>query len=270
MNTTELIRSRRSVRSFDGAAPDRELLDDILRYAAAVETPYSLPIEWRVLDAKAQKLSCPVITGTDTYIAGKLRREMHAEEAFGFAFERVVLYAVSKGLGTTWIAGTMDRPAFERAMGLGEGEVMPCVSPLGRPAAKMSLRESMMRKGVKADSRLPFEELFFSGGFDTPLTPSKAGEVREALELVRLAPSAVNKQPWRVVVCGDTVHFYEKQGKGFVAANGWDIQKVDVGIALCHFVCGMEERGRKTVLAITDPGLPHPADTVYIASIRIG
>ena len=79
MNTTELIRSRRSVRSFDGAAPDKELLDDILRYAAAVETPYSLPIEWRVLDAKAQKLSCPVITGTDTYIAGKLRREMHAE-----------------------------------------------------------------------------------------------------------------------------------------------------------------------------------------------
>ncbi len=94
--------------------------------------------------------------------------------------------------------------------------------------------------------------------------------MREALELVRLAPSAVNRQPWRAVVCDDTVHFYEKQGKGFVAANGWDIQKVDVGIALCHFVCAMEERGRKTVLAITDPGLPHPADTVYIASIRIG
>ena len=182
----------------------------------------------------------------------------------------MVLYAVSKGLGTTWIAGTMDRPAFERAMGLGEGEVMPCVSPLGRPAAKMSLRESMMRKGVKADSRLPFEELFFRGGFDAPLTPDKTGEVREALELVRLAPSAVNRQPWRAVVCDDTVHFYEKQGKGFVAANGWDIQKVDVGIALCHFVCGMEERGRKTIFEFADPGLAHPADTVYLASIRIG
>ena len=256
MKTTKLIRSRRSVRSFDGAAPDKELLDDILRYAASVETPYSLPIEWRVLDAKAQKLSCPVITGTDSYIAGKLRREMHAEEAFGFAFERVVLYAVSKGLGTTWIAGTLDRPAFERAMELREGEVMPCVSPLGRPAAKMSLRESMMRKGVKADS--------------TPLTPDKAGDVKEALELVRLAPSAVNKQPWRAVVCGDTVHFYEKQSRGLAAANGWDIQKVDVGIALCHFVCAMEEGGRKTVFTLADPSLPHPADTVYIASIRIG
>jgi len=100
--------------------------------------------------------------------------------------------------------------------------------------------------------------------------PDRAGEFREALEMVRLAPSAVNKQPWRAVVCGDTVHFYEKQGKGFVAANGWDIQKVDVGIALYHFVCGMEERGRKTVFDLADPSLPHPADTVYIASIRIG
>lgn len=270
MNTMELIRSRRSVRSFDGAAPDREQLDELLRYAAAVETPYALPIEWRILDAKAQKLSCPVITGTDTFIAGKLRRAPHAEEAFGFAFERVLLCAVSKGLGTTWIAGTLDRPAFERAMELKPDEVMPCVSPLGRPAAKMSLRESMMRKGVKADSRLPFEELFFSGGFDTPLTPDKAGALKDALEMVRLAPSAVNKQPWRAVVCGDTVHFYEKQGKGFVAANGWDIQKVDMGIALCHFVCGMEEIGRRNTVEICDPALPHPADTVYLASVRLG
>ena len=89
MNTMELIRSRRSVRSFDGAAPDREQLDELLRYAAAVETPYALPIEWRILDAKAQKLSCPVITGTDTFIAGKLRRAPHAEEAFGFAFDHL-------------------------------------------------------------------------------------------------------------------------------------------------------------------------------------
>ena len=90
-----------------------------------------------------------------------MQRLPHAEEAFGYVFERVVLFTEAKGIGTTWIGGTMDRGAFERAMGLEEGEVMPCVSPLGYPARKMSLRETMMRKGVKADSRLPFEALFF-------------------------------------------------------------------------------------------------------------
>ena len=270
MNAMEAVRSRRSVRSFDGRALPPETLDRILKAAESAETPYGLPITWRVLSAKEHGLSSPVITGADAYIAGKLRRVPHAGEAFGFAFERVVLLAASMGVGTTWIAGTMNRPAFERAMELAEGEVMPCVSPLGYPAKTMSFRESMMRKGVRADTRLPFEALFFDGGFDRPLGPEKAADLAEALEMVRWAPSAVNKQPWRVVVAGDAVHFYEKQTRGFVAPDGWDMQKIDMGIALCHFAVGMEEKGRAAEFSVTDPQIGHPADTVYTASFRIG
>ena len=60
-------------------------------------------------------------------------------------------------------------------MRLEEDEMMPCASPIGYIAKKMSLRESMMRKGVKADERLPFEELFFDGTFDKPMSKEKAG-----------------------------------------------------------------------------------------------
>ena len=90
------------------------------------------------------------------------RTEPGEEEAFGYAFEKIVLFVQSLGVGTTWIAGTMDRSGFERAMKLNEDEVMPCVSPLGYEAKKMSLRETMMRKGVKADTRLPFASLFLT------------------------------------------------------------------------------------------------------------
>lgn len=268
-NGMDLIRSRRSVRSFDGKPLSEEEQESLLSFASSVETPYDLPITWRILDAKTHGLSSPVVTGTDLYMAGKMARSPHAEEAFGFAFERVVLFAVESGIGTTWIAGTMNRDAFERAMRLDANEVMPCVSPLGHPAAKMSLRERMMRKGVKADTRLPFEELFFDSGFDTPLTAERAGELADVLEMVRWAPSAVNKQPWRAVICGDLVHFYEKQSRGFVDASGWDLQKVDLGIAMCHFVYGMEEKNHRLEFLLTDPGLPHLSDTVYIASFRI-
>ena len=51
------------------------------------------------------------------------------------------------------------------------------------------------------------------------------------LETVRLAPSAANRQPWRVVCTADGVHFYKKGSRG-MDAGGWDIQKVDMGIAL--------------------------------------
>ena len=176
MNAMELIRQRRSVRTFDGKALKAEDREKLLSFAAQIDNPYGLPITWRILSAKESRLSSPVISGTDTFIAGKLCRAPHAEEAFGFAFERFVLYAQSLGIGTTWIAGTMNRPAFEKAMDLEDGEVMPCVSPLGYPAAKLSLRESLMRKGIKADSRLAFNALFFDGSFDRPLTQEAAGD----------------------------------------------------------------------------------------------
>ncbi|MBQ8955178.1 MAG: nitroreductase [Clostridia bacterium] len=266
MNAMELIRHRRSVRTFDGRALSREHAEKLMTCAQALKNPYDLPITWRLLSAKEQGLSSPVIAGTDTFIAGKLRRAPHAEEAFGFAFEKLVLYAESLGIGTTWIAGTMNRPAFERAMALEEGEVMPCVSPLGYPAAKMSLRETMMRKGIRADSRLDFPALFFDGSFERPLSPEAAGDAAQPREMVRWAPSAVNKQPWRVVLASGAAHFYEKRSKGYVDGSGWDLQKVDVGIALCHFACGLEEQGRSFHLTTEDPGLPTPEETAYIAS----
>lgn len=269
MNTLELVKSRRSVRTFDGKAPDKETVMDIMQHAYTTANPYNLPITWKVMSAKKNGLSTPVISGTDAFIAGKLQKAPHAEEAFGYAFENIVLYAQSKGIGTTWIAGTMDRPAFERAMQLEENEVMPCISPLGYPAKKLSIREGMMRKAVKADSRLPFEELFYADTFAEPLSEESSGTFANALEIVRWAPSAVNKQPWRIVIAENAVHFYEKHSRGYVGEDGWDIQKIDMGIAMCHFEKGVEEEGRKCEFFISDPGIEVPADTEYIASFHV-
>ena len=265
MTTIEAIRSRRSVRTFSGDPLRTEDAQKIIAFAETADNPYGLPIKWVLLNEKETGLSSPVIIGEDTYIAGKMTRAPHAEEAFGYSFERIVLFAQSIGVGTTWIAGTMDRSAFEKAVSLQEGEVMPCVSPLGYPAEKMSLRETMMRKGVKADSRLPFSDLFFDGSFGNPLPAEHAGQWQTALEAVRLAPSAVNKQPWRAVVCGDRVHFYETRSKIRVNAD-WDIQRIDMGIALCHFALAAEECRIPITFHLEDPGLTVPGDTVYIAS----
>ena len=268
MTLLDTIRKRRSVRTFDGEKLREEDARKILEYAVKVENPYGLEITWKLLDAVRYGLSSPVIVGTDTFIAGKMRRVSHAEEAFGYAFEKIVLFAESLGIGTTWIAGTMNRAAFERAMEIAEDEVMPCVSPLGYPAKKMSLRETMMRKGVKADSRCDFDELFFDGSFDSPLSEEKAGRLKEALEAVRTAPSAVNKQPWRVVVDGNRINFYEKRSKGYDTGD-WDMQKIDMGIALCHFELTAKECGLDVVFDISDPGFSVGDDTRYIASYNL-
>jgi nitroreductase len=103
------IRERKSVRTFDGrplSAADRERLE---RYIPTIANPFGIPVRFVLLDAKEHGLSSPVVTGTELYAAGKLRRGPMAEIAFGFAFEKFVLYALSLGVGTVWIAGTMDR-----------------------------------------------------------------------------------------------------------------------------------------------------------------
>ena len=61
------------------------------------------------------------------------------------------------------------------------------------------------------------------------------------MECVRFAPSAVNKQPWRIIVADQGFHFYEKRDRGYIGEKTGDLQKIDVGIALCHFAMGLEE-----------------------------
>ena len=87
--------------------------------------------------------------------------------------------------------------------------------------------------------------------------------------MVRLAPSAVNKQPWRVVLKDGKAHFYEKHNGGYVASDGWDLQKIDLGIALCHFAAAIEECGKKAIFAVEDPGIEVPDGVQYIGTYSV-
>ena len=265
-----IIRERRSVRTFDGrplSAEDREKLEQFIR---TIGNPFGVPVRFVLLDAGAYGLSSPVLSGESLYVAGIVGKVAHAEEAFGFSFEQLVLYAWSLGIGTTWIGGTMKRDIFENAAGLAEGEMMPCVSPLGYPAAKRSLRETMMRKAVGADVRMPVEKTFFDGAWGKSPAPEKLAGIADAAEAVRRAPSAVNKQPWRVIATDRGYHFYEKRDKGYTGEKTGDLQRIDVGIALCHFVMMLEKQEKKPAVIAEDPGIPIPEDTVYIATVRCG
>lgn len=266
MSIQELIRARRSVRSFDGRVLDEVTKEKLL--SCDMENPYGIPVTVKFLSAKENGLTCPVVTDCDLYVGGRVKDLPKASIAFGYSFERFVLYAQSLGLGTVWLGGTMNRAAYEKAMNLAEDELMPCASPVGYPAAKMSMRESMMRKVVKADARMAFEELFFAENFATPLAKDKAGKFAEPLEMVRLAPSAVNKQPWRAVIAGGSVHFYLVRSKGVGHGEKLDMQMIDMGIALCHFTLTAEEMGLQMAFVEEDPKLAN-CEGEYIASFLL-
>lgn len=259
----DAARSRRSVRTFDDKRLKDSDLEALKEFTKKDLNPFGLPVEFRFLDKDEDKLSSPVLKGEHTYMSAKTKKTEDYEIGYGYSFEYACLYAESLGIGTVIIAGTFDRPAFEKAMELSDDEIFITASPVGYSAEKLSIRESMMRKGLRADDRVPFEEIFYKDNFENKLSKEDAGVFAEALEMVRLAPSAVNKQPWRVVVDGDKVHFYEKRT---INEGEFDVQKVDMGIAACHFDLSMQENGHEGKFVKEAPDIKVPEGLTYTIS----
>ena len=63
--------NRKSVRSYDGKGLTAEERSKIEEYAKNIRTPFGIDAEYRILDGQEYGLTSPVLTGVDTYIAGK-------------------------------------------------------------------------------------------------------------------------------------------------------------------------------------------------------
>ena len=129
MSFIENVKSRRSVRAFDGNEPSAQIIDELKEYAENITNPYGIKIKFLFLDAKENDLSSPVLTGEKLYVTAVGKKEEHFEEAYGYSFQKLLKKAPQLGLGTVWIGGRMPREKFEAASGLKDGEIMPCVSP---------------------------------------------------------------------------------------------------------------------------------------------
>ncbi len=214
------------------------------------------------------------IRGAAGFIIGAIKDVPNNLEDYGYLMEASILYATGIGLGTCWLGGTFNKSTFAKAISVGEDESVPAVAATGYIASKRRVMETVVRWGAGADNRKPWEALFFQKDFDTPLPPKDAGEWAEALEMVRLGPSASNRQPWRIVreKNADFFHFYLQRSKGYAARNATffgmaDLQRVDMGIAMCHFEMAANEAGKKGEWRRVEPATsPLPELTEYLVS----
>ena len=237
------------------------------------------------------------IKGATGFIVGAVRRAPKDLEDYGYLLEEIVLFATGMGVGTCWLGGTFTRSTFVRRFGgLGRDETMPAVISLGHIGDDGRGR---IREREEGGRRLPAGELFFEGRYGQPLPVASAGRYAAALEAVRMAPSATNKQPWRIVrggveelggdalrddagdasrgggIAGRDWHFLLQRTKGygkgspvFRALRIADLQRVDLGIAMCHFALVARESGLDGGWVVDDPGLDLPAGVEYTATWR--
>ncbi|MGL4107551.1 nitroreductase family protein [Clostridium sp. LP20] len=226
----DLIKTRHSVRNYNDLPLSEETIEKIKNFVDSIENPFNKKIKIQLVKndetTKDIKLGTyGVIKGANYFLVSACENDDLSLTALGYSLEKVILYCTSLGLGTVWLGGTFNKGEFAKAINLKENEILPIVSPVGYEGGKKSIMATLM--GNHNNKRKPFSELFFNGNFETPLDSNDSGEYLESLEMLRLAPSAINKQPWRVLKEDNKLHFYIASTKG--------LSRIDIGIALCHF-----------------------------------
>jgi hypothetical protein len=256
---SEIIRGRFSCRSYLNAPLDESKQEQIQSFIDSLPAgPFGSRPRFMLVAASEDDRSSlrglgtyGFIQGANTFVIGAAKPEGKWLEDFGYLMETIILYLTNLGLGTCWLGGSFTRSSFGRRISLKDDEHIPTVTATGEFADPAKARRGLIRRFARGEDRLPWEELFFDRGFDHTLSPASAGADQLALEMVRLAPSASNKQPWRIVKDGDAFNFYLQRTPGYRESllkkvlGIFDLQRVDMGIAMCHFALAEAELDHK-------------------------
>jgi nitroreductase len=279
---SELMRERFSCRMYLRKPIDEGTLTRLRAFLEGLGPgPFGSPIRFRLLAATAEDEQA--LKGLGTYgmiknpqgfIAGAMGPGPKNLEDLGYLMERAILEAAGLGLGTCWLGGSFRKSRFSRTFGVTGEETIPAIAAVGY-SADAERSGGWAGRAIKRSTRLTPDKLFFSGGFDRPLGAEGSGALAPALESVRWAPSASNKQPWRIVRADGRWHFFLQRTKGYgkgllsKLSPMADVQRIDLGIAMCHFEMAARELGLEGIWELADPGIGLPDDlTGYTATWR--
>jgi len=229
MTLQEMIFHRKSCRSFTGKPVDAQMLEKILSFEPQPLYPH-LKVRMDIVGRDKVKCICPWTT--PQLIA------VYAEEAegylenVGFLFQQLELYLQTLGLGVCWLGMGRMHPKTAPAV---EGMRFVIMLAFGYPKGEA------LRHDVSGFKRKPMEKI--------------TDRADPRLEPARLAPSAVNSQPWYFTHEGETVHVW-------CGKNG---SRLDVGIALAHLFVTNED----TFRFFRAENIPQLPGCGYVGSVTV-
>ncbi|MFU8786115.1 MAG: nitroreductase family protein [Candidatus Izemoplasmataceae bacterium] len=270
----DIILKRKSIRTYrkEGLSDiDITKIHELIKNIESMAGPFKNAIRLNyhenqyIDDEKPKKIGTyGFVKNAKTFVSGKVNHSYLGLIDFGYLFEYFILKATEINLGTVWLGGTFNRKSFNIL--LSPQEVIPAITPIGYISNTQSFVDKVIRKSSKGDNRLSFDSLFFQENFNTPLDYKNNG-LCEALNLIRLAPSASNKQPWRFLIKDQMLHVYIKRTPNYAKVLKYDIQAVDIGIALCHTVIAFNLSIETPEFLTAKPNIETAFE--YIASIKL-
>ena len=251
----DYISKRKSVRKYARESLDKRVISEILEFAGNAE-PLHKEIKTKIAVVSREDVNVflPVISPHYLMMTSE-ESEGYLENA-GFLLQQVDLFLSSKGFGSCYVgmalpskeARKMSELKFVIFMAFGRPE-----EPLHRDG-----HSQFRRKGLEEIIDIP-ELLDDIDSFDA---------VTDLLESVRLAPSATNNQPWFLVSGKDKLDFYCVK-LGPIKSIGYrKMNKIDMGIALCHCALAAAHAGKNYgFLCDSEAKKKSPEDYYYTGTI---
>jgi nitroreductase len=236
----QAIIKRTSVRTFNGESLKPEHQELLINYLDTKENlvgVFGTEIKVQMLIPTDDEFKSVATYGTikhaPIYLAICCKKTWESMVDCGFIIENLVLFLTSLGIGSCWLGGTFKRQQLSLVTELEKDEFIPILLPIGYENLAKSFTDKAIRAIAKSHSREPFDSRFFMNTFEERIVDQ---ELVDQLDFVKVAPSASNKQPWRLVVTEGHVDFYLVRTANYgLDKLGYDIQMIDMGIALAHY-----------------------------------
>lgn len=223
MNLYQMIFKRRSIRKYKFEEIPEQVLKDILSFAGRVsplcpEIDVKLEIRDNLEGSRSVKGMWKV--EAPYYLTFYSQEKEGYMMNAGYILEPVLLYMTGKGLGTCYLGMT-------RVQGQApEGMKSVITVAFGYP-------KMLLYRDPATAKRLPLNELcIFKDEIGEPM--------KNILKAVRLAPSAMNTQPWRFIVYHDRIYIFSC--KEFLPSISMKTMRdMSMGIMLSHLSIAAEE-----------------------------
>lgn len=145
----------------------------------------------------------------------------------GYLGEQLVLRATALGLSTCWVGGMFRFKTLMGRLSIGPNERVAALIAVGYAAQAAPVASPLWHRFMKRKSLQQIA---------SPTLLQSAPWVQAGVEAVRLAPSAVNLQPW--FLSGDSREITLKP------VHSRSFTYMDLGIAMLHFQVAAESAGQ--------------------------
>ncbi len=251
MNYKKLIEERKSVREYKKNTIAKNIIDEILEFPEKVDKLIpGIETELLVKDKAHVYLQLQEIAGYEGLmieaphylIMLSTKKEYYIENA-GYLGEKVSLKALDLGINTCWITFA-DSDKVKKRLFIDSDKEIVAIIAFGYDANKTrvvnidSVGDNYSKSKLKivennVSTREKIEDIVYikEWGNNADHEELKNRGLLEAFDYARLAPSTMNRQPWRFIIDGGNVVLAMRKDENIKEYDG----KIDTGISMLYF-----------------------------------